>query len=280
MAKNSDLELDEIGCWSEVKLDILRDYAPAYTTIMSKQSLIKGYYYIDGFAGYGIHKSKTRDELILGSPSIALQVKPEFSGYYFVDLDSKKVDYLKALSSNYPNATVYEGDCNNILIEQIFPQIRYDQYDRALCLLDPYKLNLSWDVVLAAGKSRSIELFINFPTMDMNRNVLWKNQDKVSSDQANRMTFFWGDESWKEIAYRKQPGLFETMEEKTSNEEVALAFQKRLKEVAGFGYVSEPMPMRNTRGAVVYYLFFATPSKVGDKIVEDIMRKYRNRGAV
>jgi len=61
---------------------------------------------------------------------------------------------------------------------------------------------------------------------------------------------------------------------------MAVAFQKRLKEIAGFGYVPEPMPMRNTRGAIVYYLFFATPNKTGNKIVENIMRKYRNRRAV
>lgn len=64
MATDESLEFDEIGCWSEIKLEILRKYAPAYTTILSRQSAIKGYHYIDGFAGYGIHKSKTRDELI------------------------------------------------------------------------------------------------------------------------------------------------------------------------------------------------------------------------
>lgn len=31
------LRLDEIGYWSEVKLDIVRKYASAYSTIMAKQ---------------------------------------------------------------------------------------------------------------------------------------------------------------------------------------------------------------------------------------------------
>jgi hypothetical protein len=38
--------------------------------------------------------------------------------------------------------------------------------------------------------------------------------------------------------------------------------------------------MRNTRGAVVYYLFFASPNRTGDKIVRDIFNKYRDRGIV
>jgi hypothetical protein len=38
--------------------------------------------------------------------------------------------------------------------------------------------------------------------------------------------------------------------------------------------------MRNTRGAVVYYLFFASSNKTGERIVRDIFSKYRNRGTV
>jgi hypothetical protein len=37
-----------------------------------------------------------------------------------------------------------------------------------------------WDVVHAAGQSRAIEIFLNFPVMDMNMNVLWGNPEKVS----------------------------------------------------------------------------------------------------
>lgn len=280
MAEKDDIKFDEIGYWSEIKLEILKDYAPAYTTIMSKQPSIKGYYYIDGFAGYGVHKSKTRDGYIQGSPAIAIGVEPPFTGYYLVDLSSRKADHLRKIAADFSNVKVYEGDCNRILLENVFPSIQYSQYKRALCLLDPYGLHLNWEVIHAAGQSKAIEIFLNFPVMDMNMNVLWSNPDRVNPAQADRMTSFWGDESWKNAAYRKQPGLFETLEEKTSNQEVAFAFRERLKEVAGFGFVPEPMPMRNTRGAVVYYLFFATPNKTGNKIVEDIMRKYRNKGSV
>ena len=69
------------------------------------------------------------------------------------------------------------------------------------------------------------------------------------------------------------------MEEKTANEAIAAAYRERLKNVAGFDYVPEPMPMRNTKGAVVYYLFFASHNPVAKKIVEYIFDKYRNTGA-
>ena len=73
------------------------------------------------------------------------------------------------------------------------------------------------------------------------------------------------------------PG-FDDLEEKATNAEVAEAFRERLQKVAGFNFVPEPIPMRNTRGAVVYYLFFASPNETGAKIVRDIFNKYRNRG--
>jgi len=68
------------------------------------------------------------------------------------------------------------------------------------------------------------------------------------------------------------------LEEKASNQEVAEAFRERLQKAAGFQFVPQPIPMRNTRGAVVYYLFFASPNETGARIVGDIFNKYRNWG--
>jgi three-Cys-motif partner protein len=94
------------------------------------------------------------------------------------------------------------------------------------------------------------------------------------------MNAFWGDDSWRQISYKKREGLFETYEVKTTHTPLINAFCERLKKVAGFMYVPEPVPMRNTKGAIVYYLFFASPNKTGHKIVKDIFDKYKNKGVV
>jgi hypothetical protein len=47
-----------------------------------------------------------------------------------------------------------------------------------------------------------------------------------------------------------------------------------LNKVAGFDFVPEPLPMRNSRKGVVYYLFFASPKAVAEKIITDIFRNY------
>lgn len=94
------------------------------------------------------------------------------------------------------------------------------------------------------------------------------------------MDAVWGDSSWREVAYRSAPTLFGDVEEKSTNEVIAEAFRKRLERVAGFAYVPAPVPMRNTKGAVVYYLYFASPNDLGGKIVSQIFDKYRNRGVM
>jgi hypothetical protein len=45
-------------------------------------------------------------------------------------------------------------------------------------------------------------------------------------------------------------------------------------EVAGFKEVPEPIPMRNSRNATVYYLFFASQNATGAKIARQILKSY------
>jgi three-Cys-motif partner protein len=270
-------KLDEVGYWSELKLEILQKYAVAYSTILSQKNL--RYYYIDGFAGPGEHKSKTSGEVIPGSPVIALNVKPPFHGYYFVDLKPKKTDHLSHLIGDRPNVKIFTGDCNQVLLENVLPQVQYKDFQRALCLLDPYGLHLKWEVIQTAGQSKAVEIFLNFPVMDMNMNVLWEYLDKINPDQKARMDSFWGDDSWRQAAYSQSSGLFGPMDDKKSMNAVVSAFKKRLKEVAGFKFVPDPLHMRNNKRAIVYYLFFASPNETGAKIVKDIFDKYKDREA-
>jgi three-Cys-motif partner protein len=124
---------------------------------------------------------------------------------------------------------------------------------------------------------KSLEIFLNFPVADMNRNVFWRNPEQVDGADIQRMNEFWGDETWRQVAYQRVPTLFGEAEEKADVQGMAAAFQKRLQDVAGFAYVADPIPMRNSKGAVLYYLFFASQRPVAKKIVDDIFDKYRLR---
>jgi three-Cys-motif partner protein len=272
----SPFEFDEIGIWSELKLEIVEKYGSAYTKAFNNSPSLEKHY-IDGFSGSGAHRSKTTGSIVEGSPARALSITPPFDGYYFIDLSAEKTDYLRSICGNRSDVHIYTGDCNTILTKQLLPTIQYKNYKRALCLLDPYGLHLDWEVMLQAGRSRAVDMFLNFPVMDMNRNAIWRNPGKVPIGGIERMTKFWGDASWKQAAYGEslQGSLFGRDIIKQSNEATVAAFRKRLKEVAGFTFVPEPLPMRNSINAVVYYLFLASPKAIAEKIISDIFDKYR-----
>ena len=50
-----------------------------------------------------------------------------------------------------------------------------------------------------------------------------------------------------------------------------------LKTIAGFRYVTNPLPMKNSNNAVVYYLFLASQASVAVKVGEYIFNKYRDK---
>jgi three-Cys-motif partner protein len=206
-----------------------------------------------------------------------LAVKPAFRAYHLIDIDSQKTGILSRLIGSRPDVHLYEGNCNYILLDKVFPLVQYKEYRRGLCILDPYGLHLEWKVIQAAGRMKSIDLFVNFPVADMNRNVLWRNPEKVDELQAARMDSYWGDVSWRDIAYSTDRNLF-GFPEKEPNEVVAEAFRQRLLRVAGFERVADPLPMRNSKGAIIYYLFFASQKGTAERVVTDIFNKYRARG--
>ena len=278
-ADGSTLKFDRVGEWSELKLQIIREYASAYSRILAAQKSVRlEHVYIDAFAGAGTHISRKSGARIPGSPLVALEVKPPFREYHFIDLDREKTAELRRLTKGRADIYVHEGDCNVILLNDVFPRVRFEDYRRALCLLDPYGLHLDWEVIAAAGKARTIDLVLNFPVADMNRNALWRDPTKVSAASKTRMSAFWGDDSWTQVAYTIKRGLFEEFPEKEDNETVANAFRKRLRGVAGFAHVTKPLPMRNSRGATVYFLFGASQKEVATKIIMDIFKKYGHRG--
>jgi three-Cys-motif partner protein len=276
MATRKEPDYDVIGLWSEIKLAILQEYAFAYSQILAAQRQPAFHHvYIDGFAGAGVHVSKATSELVPGSPLNALAVVPPFREYFLIDLDQVRIEGLRDLIGKRNDVHYYNGDCNKVLLNEVFPKVSYEDFRRGLCILDPYGLHLDWEVMRTAGEMKSLDIFINFPVLDMNRNVLWKDPDRVTSLQTERMNAFWGDETWREIAYDNN-NLF-GWPEKEDNEVIAEAFRQRLQRVAGFARVPEPLPMRNSKGGTVYYLFFASQKDTAEGIVLDIFEKYRSK---
>jgi three-Cys-motif partner protein len=276
------VEPEAIGLWTEIKLHIIREYAAAYTTILKEQSWCRSYAYIDAFAGGGEFVAKEDQErLIPGSPMNALNVPNKFTEYHFIDIEHSKIDRLKALTSERPEKKLihfYVGDANQVLRKKILPKFPYSSFKRALCILDPYGVDIEWATIASLAPIKTMDVFINFPLMDINRNAALKKLETADPQQGARLTKIWGDETWKELAYVEQTQLFDApvlIKKIRGNEVLKQGFQERLKHKAGFSCVPEPILMHNTIGGSLYFLFFASQKQVAQNIAQHIFENYK-----
>ena len=220
--------------------------------------------------------------MVESTPARIVKIAPSFEEYHFVEVDPDKKAHLDSVVGDRPNVTVYLGDGNEILLEKILPKMTYESYRKGLLFLDPYGLDLDWTVVAAASHSRCVDVLINFPIEAMNRAVLWTDPTHVSPDQVARMDRYYGDrDTWWGAAYPSQRDLFGRLMplwKKPGNERVVQAYRKRLKEVAGFKHVSKPMPMRNAKNAVVYYLIGASQKPQATSVFNAVFKKAQREG--
>jgi hypothetical protein len=80
MAPSVSFKFDEVGIWSELKLEIVEKYGAAYTRAFAKQRGLKKCY-VDAFSGAGVHISERSGDQIEGSPARALKTTPSFDGF-------------------------------------------------------------------------------------------------------------------------------------------------------------------------------------------------------
>jgi three-Cys-motif partner protein len=270
--------IDEIGYWSEVKLDLIKCYAQEYSKILTSQKF--SHVYVDAFAGVGVNISRTTGDFVLGSAVNALHIDPPFQEYHLIDIKGSKVALLRRAVKEFPVSSrvhIHHGDCNQILLDRVFPNVKWKDFRRALCLLDPYGMHLDWKVIETAGEMQTIDMFLNFPIMDICRNALRK---EPNEEGIRRMDSLWGDSSWRETLFDRNLNLFdETVCQKISDAQVVKAFSERIKKVAGFKHVSDPLPLRNSVNRVLFYLVLASQKAVATEIIKYIFEKFGNYGS-
>jgi three-Cys-motif partner protein len=133
---------DIIGVWSEDKLALLAKYLKAYSVIMNdqKKSWLREYYYIDAFAGSVRPRAKEDEQRYIdGSPLRALQTEPKFDAYFFIDVSSRRIERIEKLREDFPKSRIEirEGNCNQILRDDIIPQIPYSSKKASICIFRP-----------------------------------------------------------------------------------------------------------------------------------------------
>jgi three-Cys-motif partner protein len=232
-------------------------------------------HYIDAYAGAGNHIIKNSGDVIHGSPRIVIEdIELGFDNYHLIEKDKSKYDQLCQIFKDRKNVRIYNEDCNDVL-PSLFASIKYENYERAFCFLDPYNFSIKWEHVVQAANAKTIELLINFMIYDANRNYLRTDFSNMTSNQKEKMNIIWGDDSWEKSLFVEKDTLFgDVLKSKTQNRMVTDSYIERLKEVAGFKYVPRPSSMKTTKNSDIYYLIFASHNEAAGKIMSYVMQNY------
>lgn len=283
----------EVGPWAEIKLDCLRKYLAAYTTILRKQRF-KGYVYIDAFAGTGTAKIRQRktesaegetflsslgliedqeqERFILGSPRVALELEHPFTDYIFVELDEKKRSELQNLQQQYSASrkiTVSDQNCNDYLGQLVArTDINWKEW-RGVVFLDPFGTHVTWKTIEGLAKTHSFEVFINFPWMAINR--LAQNDGRIKEHFRQLLDEYFGSPEWFDILYQNELGLFGNTLNKVEDAAKALLHWYRKRLQTEFGLASRARLIRNTKNSPLYYLIWAGSNATGQKIANHIL---------
>ncbi len=296
------------GEWTEVKLKCLHGYLEAYMNILSQQSWAKTIY-VDAFAGTGRIPVKTnsemkedeqadlfsqsniseikesilavkeseQDELVVkrflnGSARVAISIRKPFDEYLFIDQKASNAKELQELKTEFPHIAsriqVVQAEANDYMMKWVKGMGRND---RAVVFLDPFGMQVNWDLLKAIAGTKRIDLWLLVP-IGMGVNRMMTNKDLPPQEWSERLTRFFGSEEWQERFYKpvRQPDLFgdgPTHEKNANYEELSSYFVERLRSIFGHdGVAPNPLTQRNSRNSPMFLLCFASTNKTGIKI--------------
>jgi three-Cys-motif partner protein len=277
MSDVGDDDLDEIGEWSLRKHEILEYYATTYSRIMTNAKARFTTIYIDAYANRGKAKLKGTAEIVLGSALRMLQIEPPFDKYVFIEIDGNRAASLRMNVAGRGNVEVIVGDANAVIPAKLDHLVAFERFERGLLFLDPHNMRgLRWETIAAAGHNSAVDAIIFFPTMDAHRSVLPKDPANVRATMVAKMRLFWGDDNWYPTAYNSA-GLLDFGDGMIAKQDVRVllgAFATRLRDVAGFQFVSRPIPVRNRSNNILYHLFFAAHNVAAKRVMSALEKHF------
>ena len=282
------------GPWTEKKLDCIEKYLKAYVKILSKTPY--RYAYIDAFAGTGYREIKDEDnnqilipELIedepqsfmMGSVIRALEIKPRFNKYIFIENDKDKYLQLTKILEDYSN---FEKDIqiiNSEANEYLIDLCRYDwNKHRAVLFLDPFGMQVKWSTIESIAKTKAIDTWILFP-LGIGVSRLLKKDGEIRKIMKNKLDNIFGNKDWFSDFYHisLDHTLFgdEKKYEKIIDfDGISQYFINRLKSI--FAEVSNyPAKLVNSKNNPLFLLCFAASNEIGAstavKIADYLLRK-------
>lgn len=179
------------GRWTSIKLAALESYLPAYTTIFTKNPAARHFstMYVDAFAGTGRiaympdqqeSLFADREEYVKGSAARALEVKPEFDRYIFIESDPARYAALGHLKITYPDKMQRIELWNeeaNLFLTRWCTETDWNRW-RAVVLLDPFCDGRALEHNRSIGQNKGCRFVVALP--------LWRFQSAI--DERGKAT--------------------------------------------------------------------------------------------
>jgi len=238
-----------VGKWTRDKHFYLESYINIFTHGMRKKW--RNLNYIELFAGPGRCVIRLEDQLIDGSPLVALKSKVPFTGYYFVEMEatSKKALEARCLAmSRSADCHFYSGDCNS-LVYDLKNDLPGESLD--LAFIDPTGVHISFSTLEHLSEGRKTDLVITFPLdMDIKRNI--KQDAKLDSD--TRIDRFMGARDWRDIV-----DAYETRKIPSMDRPLIDYYKGRLKSIGYYISSGDDIHIKNPSNNVpLYHVIFAS----------------------
>ena len=273
-----------VGPWAREKLEALSRYLDFYTKVLKNQPWRT--VYVDAFAGGGRARirTETRDEttaalplsedpdidadqqdLIAGSPRVALDVANPFSRYVFIEPDPARVLELEAMRAEYGSTRHIDVLATDAAagIEWVASRKISKTTHRGVAFLDPFGAKLTWESVQKLAETGLFEVVVNF-ALNMAIQRMLPNSGEILEAWANALDAYFGSRAWFAEVYQERSGLFGAAGfEKRADYSDRLLKLYRANLKSAFGHVSTPRLIRNTKGVALYYLMWAGPHPKG-----------------
>ncbi|MGQ0745125.1 MAG: three-Cys-motif partner protein TcmP [Acidimicrobiales bacterium] len=256
------------GYWTEAKLDVLSAYLPAFATA-SKFRAQGALVYLDLFAGNGANERRDVERDIRGSAIRALESLPHHATVVLFERDRVAAQLEAELRTRFPGRSfeVVPGDSNTTL-PRALDRLRELGVDWApsFAFVDPYSsASLRWDTIarLAAFKSArkyKVEQWLLFYGSDIPRLL------GQSPSNAELLSQTFGGNYWVPIANARQDGELSAEE---ARDHYTNLLRWRLESALGYKF-THSFEVKNTSGAYLYDLVFATDNVAGNQIMGDV----------
>ncbi|MCK7547152.1 three-Cys-motif partner protein TcmP [Marinobacter koreensis] len=281
------------GPWTQLKLDVFRDYVRFFTTALKNKNF--NLHYADAFAGTGNQNLKTEEgqpvlfpeEDFEGSVRVALSLNESFQVYHFNDISEEFCQQLHRLSGEYPGVDVRitQLDANDFVREFC---AGLGSNDRAVLLLDPYNTELDWESLKVVASSQRIDLWLLFPLSTLLR-MTPRDGNRIRPEWEATLNRLLGTDRWITELYKpKEAPQIEDMfgaepeseVERLNVDGVSKFVKNRLSEQ--FPFVSDPVTLRNNNSPLfLFFLAVSNPSNVAiglaRKVSGQIIKKYSTR---